>query len=105
MPFGLLFEVQSILGKRIRITEAYWNYISKIKRPSLQGLEREVRNSLIEPNEVRMNRRDPDVYLYYGKTNTDLLVCCVVKHLNGAGYIITAYLTRRMVGELTWKSS
>jgi len=101
---ALFFEVISVLGKKIRTTKDYWNYVVTIKHPSVRGLEDEVERTLKEPKEVRRSREDPDVHLYYGKY-MEKLICVVVKHLNNEGYIITAYLTRRMVGETLWKRS
>ncbi len=101
-----LFEVTSRLNKKIRISQHYWNYISDVKRPSVKDLQEHVKNSLMAPVEVRKSKRDPLVHLYYGnsKSKGDPLICTVVKHLNGEGFIITVYLTRRMVGDPVWKS-
>jgi len=71
----------------------------------MKGLESEVKSTLTEPVEIRKSKRDKAVYLYYGKSEAEPFVCTVVKHLNGEGFIITAYLTRRMVGDLIWKKS
>jgi len=100
----LFFEVASVLGKKIHTTKNYWNYIVTIKHPSVRGLEDEVKRTLQEPTEVRKSREDPNVHLYYRK-RMDKFICVVVKHLNNEGYIITTYLTRRMVGETLWKRS
>ncbi len=53
--------------------------------------------------EIRKSKRDSSVYLFYGRFELKLLVCAVVKFLNGDGFILTTYLTRRMVGDLVWK--
>jgi hypothetical protein len=58
----------------------------------MRGLEEFVKSSLTEP-----------VHLHYGKFKAKLLVCTVVKFLNGDGFIITAYLTKRMIGDSIWK--
>ncbi len=98
-----LFEVASKLGRRIRVTKSYWGYILNVKHPSMRGLEEFVKSSLTEPIEVRKSKRDRSVHLYYGKFEAKLLCCTIVKFLNGDGFIITAYLTRRMVGDSVWK--
>ncbi len=99
----MYFEVKTVLNKRVRITKGYWNYIVSIKHPSIKGLEDFVKNALANPIEVRRSRSDPSVYLYYG-VFMDKLICVVVKHLNEEGFIITIYLTRRMiVGEVVWR--
>ncbi len=96
-------EVVSKLGKRIRVSKSYWDYIVGVKHPSLQGLQELVRKSLSHPVEIRRSERDPSVYLYYGAYDNKLNVCVVARHLNGDGFIITAYLTGRKIGEMEWK--
>ncbi len=83
--------------------KSYWDYIVSVKHPSMRGLDEFVRSSLVEPIEVRRSKRDESVHLHYGKFEAKLLVCTVVKFLNGDGFVITAYLTRRMIGESMWK--
>ena len=103
MTNSILFKVTSKLGRRIRITKTYWEYITTIKHPSLKGLEAKVKKALTNPIEIRKSPRDPKVYLYY-IPHKDKLICVVVKHLNEEGYIITAYLTRRKApGEIIWQ--
>jgi hypothetical protein len=98
-----LFEVDSKLNRRIRINTSYWDYIVNVKHPSMRGLEEFVKSSLTEPVEVRRSKRDRTVHLHYARFDAKLLVCTVVKFLNGDGFIITAYLTRRMIGDSIWK--
>jgi hypothetical protein len=69
----------------------------------MRGLDEFVKRSLIDPVEARRSKRDHSVHLLYGKFEGTLLVCTVVKFLNGDGFIITAYLTRRMMGDSIWK--
>ena len=97
------FVVVSKLNRKIRINKSYWDYIVNVKHPSMRGLEEFVKNSLTEPIEVRRSRRDQSVHLHYGRFEAKLLVCTVVKFLNGDGFVITAYLTRRMIGDSIWK--
>jgi hypothetical protein len=97
------FEVVSKLNRKIRINNSYWDYIVNVKHPSMRGLEEFVKSSLTEPIEVRRSRRDQSVHLHYGRFEAKLLVCTVVKFLNGDGFVITAYLTRRMIGDSIWK--
>jgi hypothetical protein len=70
----------------------------------MNGLVDVVKATLTEPLEVRRSKRDPAVHLFYGLHQKMLLCCVVVKFLNGDGFVITAYLTRRMVGDSVWKS-
>jgi len=95
---GLVFEIVSRLGRRIRLTKSYWEYIVRVKHPSVEGLEKDVEIALKSPVEVRRSSRDPSVFLYYGKFG-DKLICVVAKHLNEEGFVITVYLTRRVSGD------
>ncbi len=85
------------------MSKSYWDYIVSVKHPSMRGLEESIKNSLTEPIEIRTSKRDRSVHLHYGKFDAKLFVCTVVKFLNGDGFVITAYLTGRMIGEPVWK--
>jgi len=39
--------------------------ITTIKYPVMLGLEAEVRETLANPDEIRVSRSDPNVYLFY----------------------------------------
>lgn len=97
-------EVTSKLEKRIRITESYWRYIIRVKHTELAGLRSVVFMALSSPSEVRRSRKDPGVYLCYGR-HYEKFMCVVVKHINEEGFMITAYVTRKVgKGEVVWRS-
>ena len=97
-------EVVSKLGKRVRLTDSYWNYIVRVKHREMLGLKEAVSNALSLPIEIRRSLKDPSVYLYYSR-HADKLICVVARHLNEEGRIITTYLTRKMGrGEVVWRS-
>ncbi len=79
----------------IRVTKIWWNKIIEIKHRIIKGKEDLVKETLIKQETIRRSRKDLDVYLYYKKIN-GYYSCVVVKHLNGEGYIITAYITDRI---------
>ncbi len=87
-------EVISKLGKKIRITKRYWEHIVS-KHESVTGLEREVEETLINPSYIRRSKEDEAVCLYYSAYDKYFL-CVVCRHLNGEGFIITAYLTDKI---------
>lgn len=95
----IYFEVTSYLGKKIRVTMAYWNKIVETKHRIMDNKEDIVKETLINPSEIRKSIKDSKVVLYYRKTNGKY--CCVVtKHLNGEGFIITTYITDNIkIGE------
>lgn len=97
------FEVQSVLGKRIRTTEGYWNIISEGKHPIIKKYEKEVKETLENPDEIRKSKKDPSVFLYYKKYKA-WFVCVLVRHLNNEGYIITAYVADKIKkGDIIWQ--
>ena len=92
---ALRFSVVCVLGKRISVTEAYWQKIVTIKHPSMTGKDLEVRETLVDADEVRESRSDTQVRMYYRQYGLAHL-CVVVKHLNGTGFVVTAYFTERI---------
>jgi len=55
------------------------------------GQEEEVQKTLAEPSEIRLSKRDGDVYLFYRPKRVRRWVCAVAKDLGGDGFLITAY--------------
>jgi hypothetical protein len=92
MPYYI--EVVSKLGKKIRVTKKYWEYIIT-KHESVKSLEEAVKGTLKNPETVRASKEDPDIYLYYSRYGRYYL-CVVCKHLNNEGFIITAYLADKI---------
>ncbi len=102
-PDELLFEVLTPLGLRIRVTRAYWELIVTVKHPVMAGRERDVKDALQNPSEIRQSRSDVAVYLFYKPERMGRWVCAVAKQLNGDGFLITAYPTYAIKeGELVW---
>ncbi|KAF0143980.1 MAG: hypothetical protein FD156_2254 [Nitrospirae bacterium] len=99
----ILFEVKTAAGKIIRTTKTHWELISKLKHPEMEGKETEVKSCLSNPLEIRKSSEDTEVYLYYSPY-MQYYICVVAKHLNGDGFIITAYITDKIKeGETVWK--
>jgi hypothetical protein len=65
------------------------------KHDTLAGLEDAVTEALQHPRYIRVSREDDCVFLYYAPRDKYVL-CVVCRHLNGDGFIITAYLTDRV---------
>ncbi|MBI3377844.1 MAG: DUF4258 domain-containing protein [Nitrospirae bacterium] len=99
----ILFEVKTSTSKVIRTTQSHWELIAKLKHPEMEGKEAEVKNCLSNPVEIRKSSEAPDVYLYYSPY-MQYYICVVAKHLNGDGFIITAYITDKIKeGGTVWK--
>ena len=82
-------EIDSKLGKRIRISGSYWDYIAHVKHREMSSLKDEVFRTLKHPFEVLRSRKDPEIHLYYGH-HRDKFLCVVVRHLNGEGFILNS---------------
>ena len=100
---GLLFEVLTPLGFRVHVTRRHWQLIVSVKHPVMQGQEQKVRHTLTHPEEIRLSRSDPAVYLFYTTEHIGRWVCAVAKRENNEGFLITAYPTDAIKeGEKIW---
>jgi len=104
----ILFDLHAVTCVRIRTTTSYWQYVLEVKHPeSFSGMSSEtvvnqVKEALSAPEVVLRAKLDPSVYLYYRRFD-GYFTCVVAKHLNGDGYILTAYRTdHRGGGEVVW---
>ena len=99
-----LFEVETPLGFRVRVTIGYWNLIVTIKHPVMLGREANVQDVLQNPDEIRLSKKDTSVYLFYKPARIGRWVCAVTKRLDGEGFLITAYPTDVVKeGERIWR--
>lgn len=99
----LLFEVMTSLGFQVHVTRAYWELITTIKHPIMFGKEGIVQETLKNPDEIRVSKKDPSVYLFYKSERDNRWVCAVTKRLNGNGFLFTTYLTDALKeGERIW---
>ena len=95
-------EIMTPLGVLVRTTAAHWGRIVALNHPVMRGKEDLVKKALSNPFEIRRSRRDEAVYLYYSQ-DLPYYTCVVVRHLNGEGFIITAYRTEGIKdGERVW---
>lgn len=97
------FKVKSKLDIVIGTTKNYWDIIIRIKHPSMRGKEREVKETLANPDEIRISKRARNVLLFYKKIG-QFYLCVVVKVVKKRGFIVTAYWTKKIKeGESKWK--
>ena len=103
MPSGILasvsdgsniyFEVSTPLGFRVRVTHSYWELIVTIKHPVMAGRELAVRETLQSPDQIRVSKNDPTVYLFYKAERPKRWVCAVAKRIDGDGFLVTTFPT------------
>ena len=98
-----LFEVTDVFNKKIRTTKNYWRKIREEKHQDLIAGIEEIIETIEKPDEVYQSVKDETVAIQYRKYLKFTLVA-VTKHLNGDGFLVTAYQTSRpkMKGEKLW---
>jgi len=89
----VLFEALTPLGFRVRVGRSQWELIIGVKHPAMAGRESDVKEALEKPEEIRLSRSDPAVYLFYSSQRQGRWVCAVTKRLDGEGFLITTYPT------------
>jgi hypothetical protein len=95
------FKIKTPLGAEIRVTKEYWNYLITKKHTVMHGKEEIVIETLRDPDEIRRSIIDHSVFLYYKRH--ERLYCAVARHINGKGFLITAYPTDKVKeGETVW---
>jgi hypothetical protein len=103
-PDSLFFTAQTPLNCSIRVTVAYWNIITQIKHPIMNGQEAAVQATLTQPDQIRRSRSDSNVYLFYKLQREKRWLCAVIRQLNGEGFLITTYPTDAIKeGEIVWQ--
>ena len=90
---GVLFEVMTPLGFRVRVTRGYWDLILSVKHPVMAGREDDVRSALENPDEIRQSKSDEDDYLFYKAEREIRWICAVSGQTGETGFLITTYPT------------
>jgi len=104
MESELFFEVLTPLGFGVRVTRSYRSLIVTLKHPVMAGCESDVKETLTNPDEIRLSKTDPDVYLFYRAEHLRRWICAVVKRLDREGFLITAYPADKIKeGKRIWK--
>jgi hypothetical protein len=88
-----IFEVTDKSGRKIHLTKERWSHIRK-KHPEVENIE-EVKEAIGNPTKITFPKFDNSVGFYYKyfkhKASPDKFLLVLVKYLNGAGYVVTAY--------------
>ena len=99
----LLFEAMTPLDFTVRVSAAYWDFIITNKHPVMAGYENDVKKTLENPEQIRVSRSDPKVFLFYKIQRRGRWICVVTKRLDGDGFLVTSYPTDAIKeGEHIW---
>jgi hypothetical protein len=90
-------------GQAVRLTRRQWSHALE-RHSYLNAMQRAVRETLQDPDEVRKSFSDPDSTKVYYKWYTDTRVgdkwlCVVVKFLENDAFVLTAYETDNIIQE------
>lgn len=104
ISYEILFEIEDILGRKIRTTTDYWHKIKTLKHQELHYGIVEVKKTITNPDEVRLSITDETILLFAKKFGKYDILIVAVKVLNGEGFIVTAYQTKKYKkkGKLIW---
>jgi len=103
-----VLEVSSKLGKVIRLDEDRWKHV--LEHPEMKNQIYRIKETLIDPDEVRETSRSSSVWLFYKfyphSPVSEKYLLVIVEVLDGEGFIVTAFFTDKVKkGGLIWKKS
>ena len=94
----VVLEVRAKLEKTVSLSERNWTHV--LNHPEMEDQISRVRETLVDPDEIRESERSSSVWLFYklyAKTPvTRKFLLVVVKVLNGEGFIVTAFFTDKV---------
>lgn len=70
----------------------------------MHGEEKDVYRTMNDPDEIRRSKKAADIFLFYKCISMNRWICCVVKKIDGEGFLITTYPTDNIKkGEVIWR--
>ena len=90
-----LFQIIDKTGRKIYLPSKTWSHITR-KHPYIADYLEEIKETIQKPDKITDLSLDEDVryyYKYYKTKNPPKYLLTIVKYLNGAGFIISAYFT------------
>ncbi len=100
-----VLDIMSNVGKIVRLDEDRWKHVRE--HPEMKDEIDRLRETVVEPDEVRRSIYDASVWLFYRHYRdtpiTEKYLLAVVRMLNEEGFIVTAFFTDTVKkGELVW---
>lgn len=90
----IIFEVKTTDGKLIRLTEKQWFHI-KQRHPEMSNRANDIEDAIANPT-VRVQHSDQTTKFYKFIKDEKKYIMVAVKLLNGDGFVITTYKTRKL---------
>ena len=89
-----VFEVKTKDGKLIRLNEKQWSHI-KQRHPEMVNRIGDIEDAIVNPT-ARIQHSDETTKFYKFIKDGKKYIMVAVKILNGEGFVITAYKTKRI---------
>jgi hypothetical protein len=103
-----LLKVVCKLGKIVRLDRERWVHV--LSHPEMSKQRHKIKETLVDPDEVRQSIRSSEVWLFYKFYDTTPVtqkyMLVAVEFLDGEGFIVTAFFTDKIKkGDLIWKKN
>ena len=96
------FEILTPLDFTVRTSDEHWKKIIA-KHPDIAELEISVKQTLSDPDEIRLSSNDPSVLLFYRILKKKRWMVAVTRRLDDEGFRITTYQTDAIKqGDVLW---
>ncbi len=90
----IVFTTTAKNWREIRLTKTQWKHITT-RHPEMASMQKEIKLAIENPSTIKAFSDDVEkFYLYLKAENKYIMVA--VKTLNGEGFIITAYKTKKV---------
>ncbi len=91
-----IFEVKDKSGRKIHLSNEQWKHIVT-EHANLSDKIEDIKDTLANPLTIRRSKFDEKVRFYYKfYKNLSKYLLVSVKYLNGEGFVITAFYTRKL---------
>ena len=100
-----IYTAKSPNGKTIRTHTDYWSKIKNVKHQELKYSLQDALGTISNPDFIHKSLKDDTMQIFYKTQEDGFCLICVVKALNGEGFFVTAYQTKKPKpkGELIWQ--
>jgi hypothetical protein len=93
----MIFEVRDASRRRIRMTEKQFSHIIN-EHPEMMNKLEHIKDVLLWPDKIIKSPRDETARYYFRhEKNRKVFLIVVVKYLNGDGFVITAFISTKVV--------